>query len=506
MNTIEIPNPKIQIPNKSQVPSSNGHECETNGLLSPALSSTTGREGENEARNSTIRVTKPGRDGAHGVTRPTSVETQEAEPWPEAVDGLALLDGLRDMVKRFVVVPAWAVETLALWILHTYAYELRDVSTYIGIESPERQCGKTTLLTVLSELVNRPVVSSNVSPPALFRAIEELRPTLLIDEADTFLKGNDEFRGILNAGYTRKTAFVLRVANQAPESSKLQAPSTRETPNSKTQSTHTSEENDTSSRPSPLMSGEGGGNGWSRLARFSCWCPKVMCSIGHLPETLADRCIVIRMQRKRNDEECERLRNLEATVLKQQCARFVMDHAEAIATARPEMPESLNDRATDIWEPLLALADLAGGHWPDTSRKAAESLSARAQQGNPIGSLLLDIYILFEMNKVDRMFTRTLIEGLNDHHSRPWEELLRPRDATARDGARVTDMWLSQQLRPYGVKPRTIWIGGGQAKGYRMEDLEDVFRRYVPRSEWEALKAEWAEERRERAEKSQIVT
>src|SRR5947208_1489958 len=80
---------------------------------------------------------------------------------------------------------------------------------------PERQCGKTTLLTVLSELVNRPVVSSNVSPPALFRAIEELRPTLLIDEADTFLKGNDEFRGILNAGYTRKTAFVLRVANQA---------------------------------------------------------------------------------------------------------------------------------------------------------------------------------------------------------------------------------------------------------------------------------------------------
>src|SRR5258706_4245278 len=146
------------------------------------------------------------------------VQLKDIEPWPEAVDGLVLLDTLRDMVKRFVIVPAWAVETLALWILHTYGYELRDVSTYLGIESPERQCGKTTLLTVLSELVNRPVVSSNVSPPALFRAIEELRPTLLIDEADTFLKGNDEFRGILNAGYTRKTAFVLRVANQAVQS------------------------------------------------------------------------------------------------------------------------------------------------------------------------------------------------------------------------------------------------------------------------------------------------
>src|SRR5438874_2310465 len=148
------------------------------------------------------------------------VAVAEVEPWPEAVDGGALLDGLRQEASRFVVLPAWGKEALALFTLHTYAYELRDVSTYLGIESPQKQCGKTTLLTVLSELVNRPVVSSNVSPPALFRVIEELRPTLLIDEADTFLKGNDEFRGILNSGYSRKTAFVLRVANEKVQSPK----------------------------------------------------------------------------------------------------------------------------------------------------------------------------------------------------------------------------------------------------------------------------------------------
>jgi len=218
-----------------------------------------------------------------------------------------------------------------------------------------------------------------------------------------------------------------------------------------------------------------------------------MCSIGHLPETLADRCIVIRMQRKRMDEECERLRNLDAKVLKQQCARFVIDHAEAIAIARPEMPESLSDRATDIWEPLLALADLAGGHWPDTARKAAVSLSVSAQQSNPIGSLMFDIHLLFITGKVERMFTRTLIEGLMGYSERPWQEMNNRKEPTG--------PWLAQLLRPYGIRPRTIWIGEYAAKGYVLEEMMEPFRRYIPRSEFEALRAEWAEEDKAREQK-----
>ena len=94
---------------------------------------------------------------------------------------------------------------LRLWI--------RDVTAYLGIESPEKRCGKTTLLAVLGELVNRPVAAANISSPAFFRVIEESQPTLLIDEADTFLSGNDELRGILNSGYTRNTAYVVRVGD-----------------------------------------------------------------------------------------------------------------------------------------------------------------------------------------------------------------------------------------------------------------------------------------------------
>jgi hypothetical protein len=217
----------------------------------------------------------------------------DPEPWPEPVDGQALLDELAGIFKRFVVLPPFAEEALALWSLHTYAFELRDVTAYLGLESPEKRCGKTTLLGVLSRLVNRPIVAANISPPAFFRVIEELRPTLLVDEADTFVKGNNKLRGILNSGYSRTTAYVVRVGSQKPSEPK------------------------------------------GALRTFSCWCPKVMAAIGRLPETLADRCIVISMQRKKTAEECERLRNLDSSVLRRRCARFVADHREAIAEARP---------------------------------------------------------------------------------------------------------------------------------------------------------------------------
>ncbi len=375
---------------------------------------------------------------------------RDVEPWPEPVDGNVLLDEVRGVLLLFLVLPQWAAETLALWILHTFAFEHRDVSTYIGLESPEKRCGKTTLLTVLSDMVNRPVVAANISSSAFFRVIEETRPTLLIDETDTFLTKDEAMRGILNAGYHRKTAFVMRVTTQAGERESVSV-SERDMPG-------------------------------SRLVRFSCWCPKVMAAIGRLPETLGDRCIIIRMERKTAEERCDRLRNLDATVLRRKCARFVLDHAAAIATAQPVLPASLNDRAADICEPLLVLADLAGGHWPETARKAMIGLSERAQDNNPIGSLLLDIFLSFSTMQMDRMFTQTLVANLSAAAGRPWAERL--------NGKQLTDIWLAKQLRPYGVRPRTIWIGDSQAKGYMQEDFMEVFRRYIPRSEVEALKAE----------------
>src|SRR4051794_22067555 len=98
----------------------------------------------------------------------SSLNLPPLEPWPEPVQGGALLYDLRHVLKRFAVLPQWAPETIALWGVHTFAFELRDVCAYLAIESPVRRCGKTTLMTVLSELVNRPEVAANISSPAFF--------------------------------------------------------------------------------------------------------------------------------------------------------------------------------------------------------------------------------------------------------------------------------------------------------------------------------------------------
>jgi putative DNA primase/helicase len=390
----------------------------------------------------------------------------------ENVNGASLLNELESLLTRFVILPDFAAETLALWILHTYAFELRDVSTYLGVESPEKRCGKTTLLSILSRLANRPVAAANISPSAFFRVIEEMRPTLLIDEADTFLRGNDELRGILNAGYTRDTAYVVRVTQADGDSRSSEG---------------------SAARPGPRSAG-------SSLLRFSCWCPKVLAAIGRLPDTLADRCIVIRMQRKTIHEDCERLRNFEVSNLRERCAQFVNENRAAIGSAEPEIPESLHDRAADIWEPLFVLADLAGGDWPHKARVAAEALATGAQGRSPIGAFLIDIYCGIALTKTDRISSRDLVAWLNGFADRPWHELPGLRIVNCGQRKAVTELWLAQQLRPYGIRPKTIRISDKTQKGYTEADLLEPFTRYVPRSEWEAYKAEAERQKAEREE------
>jgi hypothetical protein len=334
-----------------------------------------------------------------------------------------------------------------------YAFRGRSICTYIAVESPEKECGKSTLLTVLSHCVHRPVVSSNITSSAFFRLIAELDPTLLIDEADINLRGSDELRGILNAGYAKPNAFVWRVAYDfAPDSAPEAVPQP----------------------PAPIRRGQANPG---RLARFTCWCPKVIASIGRVHDTLASRCIVIRLHRKTQAEACERLKFLDATALKRQCARFAADHADAIAAAEPVIPDGLANRGADVWEPLLAIADLAGGRWPELARKAALALTATARDRNPITSLLLDILDLFVAQGAERFFSRDLVTCLNDRPGRPWAEL--------RKGRAVDETWLAKQLRPYGVQPVTIRIGELRAKGYTREALKPVFRRYVPQADFE---------------------
>jgi hypothetical protein len=192
------------------------------------------------------------------------------------------------------------------------------------------------------------------------------------------------------------------------------------------------------------------------------------------------------MQRKTPNDQCERLRDFDMVAvredLRQQCAQFVHDHRDAIASAKPSIPAALNDRAADIWEPLLALADCAGGDWPALARGAALALSSDTRENNPVGSLLLDIFLLFAASGHDRIPTRDLIDALNSQFTdRPWME--------NRKSQRSTEIWLSKQLRPFGISPRTFRGANSIARGYLREDFDEAFRRYIPAAELDALRS-----------------
>jgi hypothetical protein len=197
-----------------------------------------------------------------------------------------------------------------------------------------------------------------------------------------------------------------------------------------------------------------------------------------------DRCITLTMHRKKSAEVCLRVRDLDGTDLRRKCSRFVRDHPAAIAAARPEPSPGLNDRAADIWEPLIVLADVAGGDWPAIARHAAVKLSAGVPDTTIIGSLLLDIFIYFGRDNDDRVFSRDIVGYLNANNNRPWAE--------ARKSRTIDELRLAHQLRPYGIRPRYVWIQGATGRGYIKSDFDDLWSRYISRSDLALLKADSA--------------
>jgi hypothetical protein len=134
----------------------------------------------------------------------------EPQPWPTPVDGAKLLDELSATIPRYMVMAVEAVHTVALWVLFTYLLDAFETSPRLAITAPQKRCSKTTLLSLLYQLTCRPLAAANLTPAVAFRVIEAARPTLLIDETDTFVKENDELRGVFNSGHSRATAFVIR--------------------------------------------------------------------------------------------------------------------------------------------------------------------------------------------------------------------------------------------------------------------------------------------------------
>jgi hypothetical protein len=257
------------------------------------------------------------------------VEYEEPEPWPEPVDGAALLDEIANAARRFTVYPPHAVEITALWVVHTYCMDATDITPRLQITAPEKGCGKSVTLDFLELIVYRPDPAANITTAAFFRTVEQFRPTLLIDEVDSFAREDSDIRNVLNSGHHVRG----RVKRTVGDNHEVRA--------------------------------------------FSTFAALAYNHIGELPRvysTLVDRSITIALAKRLPSEKVEPLsrsrRCDEFKDLRRRLKRFANDNVSVLANAEPVRPADVINRLADNWTPLLAIADAAGVEWPARARAA----------------------------------------------------------------------------------------------------------------------------------------
>jgi hypothetical protein len=359
---------------------------------------------------------------------------RQAEP---QLDGAAILNDVHTFVGRFVAYPSEHAHLAhTLWIAHTHLMDCWDSTPRLAALSPEPECGKSRVLEVSEPLVPRPVEAVNVTPAYLFRKVNdpEGRPTILYDEIDTVFgpkaKENEEIRGLLNAGHRKHAKAgrcVLRGANIVTE-------------------------------------------------EIPAYCAVAMAGIGNLPDTIMGRSVILRMRRRAPSERVAPWRRRvyfeEADALRERLSAWAERVEGELTDTWPTMPDGIEDRAADVWEALLAIADAAGGDWPEQSRAACVALVAESKDSTPsLGvRLLKDLRDVFK--GAAHMPTFEILNALYDIEDAPWAELRgRPLDARG----------LAQLLKPYNVQPKTLRAGDKTVKGYEAADLWDAWERYLPR-------------------------
>jgi Protein of unknown function (DUF3631) len=373
------------------------------------------------ALDKAVKEARACRSDTKGQGRP--LELPLIEPCAE------LLDDLCKAIGQHVVLPEGGAEAMALWAVHTHVFDCLNHSPRLAITSPEKGCGKTTALDVLRELVARPLATSNVTGSAVFRTVEIVRPTLLIDEADTFLTENEALRGILNSGHCKGAAIIRTVGDD------------------------------------------------HEPRQFSTWSPVAIAMIGNLPSTLDDRSIAVRLWRRKPTERVQAFRSDRAANLQnlaRKAARWAADYHAELVTADPDMGQLIN-RVADNWRPLFAIADIAGGKWPKHARTVAHGAEAKKEDQSVGTRLLSDIREIFTTRpESDRISSTELASALCLMEGRPWAEW--------RNGKPMTAAAMARMLSPFGIFSRTRRAGTDTFKGYLYSDFEEAFSSYLANS------------------------
>jgi len=368
-------------------------------------------------------------------------KTEPVDTFDDVPDepGWTVLDDVAQVLDRHV---AWPLpehrDVVTLWAAHTYLIEAFDTTPRLAVLSPEKGCGKTRVLELVELLARRARISVSMSSAYMYRLIDDHQPALLVDEVDTVFGSkakndtHEDLRALINAGF-RRGATVGR------------------------------------------MVGEGSG---MVPTEFTVFTPVALAGIGDcLPDTVLDRSVMIRMRRRAPDETVEPLRRRRAVVysaeMSRRLAAWAHRNAKGLEDYEPDMPDGIVDRPADTWEPLIVVADTAGGDWPERARRACVTLNkVRADAEASIGvRLLADIRTV--IGDADRMATAQLLEKLAALDEAPWGDWY---------GRPIDSRWLAKHLKPFGVSSTKIRIEGQKTtvRGYLAEAFRDPWCRYLP--------------------------
>lgn len=362
---------------------------------------------------------------------------ENIEPAEEAQEGGELLDEIKKMIQRFVVMRNTEAVAVTLWVVLTYLTDSVFVLPLLLILSPTKRCGKSTLLEVLARLVYRPVNTAGMSSSALFRGLEKYKPvTLLLDEIDAWIKRDDSIRGLLNAGHTRTSSKIWRTEEV---------------------------------------------NGQFDVFPFDVWGAKALAGIGRTWGTIEDRGIKITLRRKSNSERIDSLLVMDKEIekefktLRRKLIRWATDIKENVEGNKPVVPDLGNDRARDNWHPLCSIAEQAGARWTREAAEAAISLSAVTEDSEHSLRLLADIKSYFEETGTDKESSEEMCKYLRTIETSPWPEY-------GKAGAGITPMAMARLLRNFEITPKKIRLGAETKQGYEKEMFFDPWDRYLTRN------------------------
>jgi hypothetical protein len=355
---------------------------------------------------------------------------------PEYSYAVLPLDLVESFLRRFVAYPSeHALVAHILWIAHCHMLERFDTTPRLAFMSPEKMSGKTRALEVTALFVPSPILSISASPAVIVRLVAAAPRTILYDEIDAMFgtvkaqEANADFCSILNGGY-RRGAKVYRC-------------------------------NTAGNKIEP-----------EELDAFS---PVALAGLRTLPDTLASRSIFIHMRRRAPGEEVEPFRErIHSQQAKPIMERLIEWCAERnCGPVEVELPDGIIDRNADCWEPLLVVADEAGGDWPERGRDAAVYLTANAADENLTEGVELLSHIKFVFAAETQLATQTLIDRLCNLEESPYADIR---------GKKMDGAALAKRLKSYHIKSRVIRVGDKTPRGYLASDFQDAWSRYLPPS------------------------